>query len=68
MNHFEGRGEVTGPLPWEHLQPVFLIAGVSGVALCGLGMLFDRPAVLASYLTAYLFWLGIALGCKDIKP
>src|SRR5262249_48245282 len=24
--------------------------------------LFDRPAALASYLTAYLFWLGIALG------
>ena len=66
MNHFEGKGEATGPLPWEHLQPHFLIAGVGGVALCGLGMLFDRPAVLASYLTAYLFWLGIALGCLAI--
>ena len=32
MNHFEGKVEATGPLPWEHMQPVFLIAGVGGAA------------------------------------
>jgi hypothetical protein len=73
MSHFEGgtgygdsngygNGE-TGPLPWEHHRQNFLIAGVAGLAVCGVAALIDRPAALASYLAAYLFWLGIALGC-----
>lgn len=58
----ETLGQATGALPWQHWQRNFLIAGVAGVGLCVLGALFDRPAAMASYLTAYLFWLGIALG------
>ena len=68
MSHFESKGEARrglAPLGAPASRD-FLIAGVVGVALCGRGALFDRPAVLASYLTAYLFWLGIALGCLAI--
>jgi hypothetical protein len=66
MNPIESKDEAAEPLPWEHLRPTFLIAGVVGVALCGVGMMIDRPAAMASYLTAYLFWLGISLGSLAI--
>jgi hypothetical protein len=66
MNPIVNGDEAAGTLPWEHLQRTFLIAGVVGVALCGLGLLIDRPAAMASYLTAYLFWFGISLGSLAI--
>jgi predicted secreted protein len=47
-------------------QRNFLVAGVVGVALCGASAVLDPPAALASYLAAYLFWLGIALGSLAI--
>lgn len=66
MSHFEGpHGGADGPpdaIPWERYQLIFLIAGVVGVAMCVVAMLNDRPAAMVSYLAAYLFWLGIALG------
>ena len=36
------------------------------MALCGVAAAFDRSAAMASYLAAYLFWLGIALGSLAI--
>ncbi|MGN6700434.1 MAG: hypothetical protein ACTHMR_19950, partial [Thermomicrobiales bacterium] len=39
-----------------------LIAGVIGLALCVIGAVFDHAQFFQSYLFAYLFWLGIALG------
>jgi len=68
MSHFEGDHADEAPvaLPWERYQRNFLVAGVVGVALCVVAALIDRPAALASYLTAYLFWLGIALGSLAI--
>jgi hypothetical protein len=60
QSHFES--EAPQSLPWERYQRNALIVGVAGVALCVLAALFDRQAALASYLAAYLFWLGIALG------
>jgi hypothetical protein len=36
------------------------------VALCIVAALIDRPAALASYLAAYVFWVGIALGSLAI--
>jgi hypothetical protein len=64
LNHLgplEGEG-TTVALPWGRYQRNALIAGVGGVALCVLAALVDRPAAMYSYLAAYLFWLGIALG------
>jgi hypothetical protein len=68
MSHSEGgyADEASATLPWERYQRNFLIAGVGGVALCLVAALVDRPAALASYLAAYLFWLGIALGSLAI--
>jgi hypothetical protein len=39
-----------------------LIAGCVGLALSAVGLLFDRPRFFQSYLVAYTFWLGVALG------
>jgi hypothetical protein len=39
-----------------------MMAGVAGLALCAIGLLFDREQFFRSYLVGYLFWLGIALG------
>jgi hypothetical protein len=40
-----------------------LVAGVAGLAVAGVGALLDLAHFLRSYLVAYLFWIGIALGC-----
>jgi hypothetical protein len=66
MSHFESESESPALLPWERYQRSLLIAGVVGVALCGVSAAVDRPAAMASYLTAFLFWLGIALGSLAI--
>ena len=39
-----------------------LIVGVVGLVLCALGFVFDRDHFFRSWLTAYLLFLGIALG------
>ncbi|MGH7824001.1 MAG: hypothetical protein ACREQ7_02305 [Candidatus Binatia bacterium] len=51
---------------WERFQRGSLIVGVAGLALCGLGAFFSRQQFFQSYLFAYLFWLGLALGCLGI--
>jgi len=43
-----------------------LLVGVSGLLLALVGLLFDRQQFLRSYLFAYLFWTGMALGCLAI--
>lgn len=39
-----------------------LVAGIVGLAVAGVGWLVDPTAFLQAYLTAYTFWLGLALG------
>jgi hypothetical protein len=39
-----------------------LIAGLVGLAICGLGFVIDRDHFFRSWLIAYLLFLGIALG------
>jgi hypothetical protein len=43
-----------------------MIAGGAGVLLLATGLLLDRDQFLRSYLFAYLFWTGMALGCLGI--
>jgi hypothetical protein len=50
------------PADCRRWQRNALIAGVAGLALMGLGWAIDQPAAVRSYLWAYLFFLGIALG------
>jgi hypothetical protein len=39
-----------------------LVVGVAALAVCVVGALFSPTQFFRAYLTAYLFWLGIALG------
>jgi len=53
-------------LPADHpllrfSRTAFIAAGVGGV-LCLLGLLFDGAQVARSWLVAYIFWVGAALG------
>ncbi len=40
-----------------------LVLGVIGAVLCVIGLLADPAQFFRAYLTAYLFWVGITLGC-----
>jgi len=51
---------------WERFQRGSLIVGVVALALCLLGAFFSRQQFFQAYLLAYIFWLGIALGCLGI--
>jgi hypothetical protein len=57
-------------LPAHHtlvrLQRPALLAGVAALALCVVGFVIDPAQFFRSYLVAYLFWLGIALGSLPI--
>jgi hypothetical protein len=50
----------------DRVQRLALIAGVVGVLLCAVGAFLDFGQFLQSYLFAYMFWLGIALGSLAI--
>ena len=43
-----------------------MIAGVIGLVLCGLGVMTSPLQFYRSYLMAYAFWIGIALGSAAI--
>ncbi|MGA9767637.1 MAG: hypothetical protein WBV94_01250 [Blastocatellia bacterium] len=43
-----------------------LIVGIAGLALCGIGAIFNAPQFFRSYLLAFIFWIGIVLGCFAI--
>jgi hypothetical protein len=43
-----------------------LMAGIAGVLAAIVGFLLDRDQFLRSYLFAYVFWTGMALGCLGI--
>ena len=50
------------PADIERLRSRALIAGVIGLAACGVGLLVDRDHFFRAWLVAYLLFLGIALG------
>jgi hypothetical protein len=49
-------------LDWKRLQRIALAVGCAGLALCGLGAIFDPHQFFHSYLMAFTAWAGIALG------
>jgi hypothetical protein len=51
---------------FDRLRRRFLAAGVLGAAACVIGVFFDSAQFYQSYLIAYLFWLGVALGCLPL--
>src|SRR6185436_19797840 len=54
------------PPELERFRSRALIVGIAGLMLCGVGAIFDAPQFFRSYLLAYVFWIGIALGCWAI--
>jgi hypothetical protein len=55
-------GVVAVPADVDARRSRALIAGAIGLVLCALGFFFDRDHFFRSWLTAYLLFLGIALG------
>jgi len=49
--------------PWQEVQRRALYFGAGGLVLLTLVATFNLRCVLHSYLVAYLFWLGVGLGC-----
>lgn len=49
-----------------NLQQQSLKVGVVGLALCFVGAFFNSEQFFRSYLLAYVFWMGITLGCFAI--
>lgn len=54
------------PLPLRRWQMPLLIAGIIALALCAVGAFFNSNQFFRSYLLAYVFWLGLAIGCLGI--
>lgn len=52
----------SAPAEISRLQRVALIAGVIGLVVLAVGLAVDREQFWRSYLTGYLFWLGIPVG------
>ena len=50
----------------QRLQHRALIVGVGGLGLCVVGVFLNPGQFFHAYLLAYLFWLGLALGCLAI--
>ena len=45
---------------------LFLIVGVVALALSLLGALFTPQQFFRSYLFAYVFWIGLVIGCLAV--
>ena len=50
----------------DRLQCTALLVGAAGLVLCGVGAFLNPAQFFRSYLLAYLFWLGLPLGCLAI--
>lgn len=50
----------------DQFQRRALMVGGVAVAVCIIGAIFNLEQFLRSYLVAYVFWLGITLGCLAI--
>ena len=51
---------------WQRVRHGALLIGALGLGSCLIGAPFSGAQFFQSYLFAYVFWLGIALGCLGI--
>jgi hypothetical protein len=51
---------------WQRLQRRALLVGLVAAGLCVLGYFAHPAQFFRSYLMAYMFWLGVVLGCLAI--
>jgi hypothetical protein len=56
----------TPPPRWQRLQRLALLVGLVAAGLCVLGYFVNPAQFFRSYLMAYMFWLGVTLGCLAI--
>ena len=54
------------PHALERFQRPALVAGAAALAACAIGGFFQPEQFFRSYLFAFLFWAGIALGCLAV--
>jgi hypothetical protein len=50
----------------ERFQRPALLVGAAALAICVAGAFFAPAQFFRSYLSAFLFWMGIALGCLAV--
>src|SRR5262249_604387 len=55
-------GETSQP-HWQRLQRRALLVGVVAAGLCVFGYFVHPTQFFRSYLMAYMFWLGVVMGC-----
>jgi hypothetical protein len=51
------------PMRWDLMQKRSLAVGLIAAVLCAGGALIFPPSFFRAYLSAYIFWLGIPVGC-----
>jgi hypothetical protein len=56
----------TAPPELDRIKRPALIVGVVALALTAVGAVFDKDQFFRSYLLAYVYWIGISLGCFAI--
>ena len=62
--HADARGFEAPPL--DRVVRPALALGLAALAACGIGAFFAPAQFFHSYLFAYVFWAGIALGCLAV--
>src|ERR1044071_2960525 len=58
--------DVTLSTEIDPLRTKSLITGVLALVLCFIGWFFNRGEFFRAYLIAYMFWLGVPLGCLGV--
>jgi hypothetical protein len=51
------------PIGWDLMQKRSLVVGLIAAVLCAGGALMFPPVFFRAYLSAYIFWVGIPVGC-----
>jgi hypothetical protein len=51
------------PIRWDLMQKRSLAVGLIAAVLCTGGALIFPPSFFRAYLSAYIFWIGIPVGC-----
>jgi hypothetical protein len=54
------------PHALERFQRPALLAGAAALVVCAIGGFFQPDQFFRSYLFAFLFWAGVALGCMAV--
>src|SRR5262245_61940476 len=60
-------GRATGIVEFRSWRDRALRIGLAAALLSVVGFMVSREQFFRSYLLAYLFWLGIALGCLGVS-